>query len=193
MNAAAPTSAPEWRHMLRVLELDKPLSVTIAPSAAERAALAKRCAVPAIESLEARLTVAPETGRYHVTGGFKAVLNQACVRSGVALTVDLESEVEGWFAEKEGTISFAKARKQRDEDMGDQPNFVEESDDPEPLDNGAIDLGELVAQHLCLAVDPYPVSPGAEPLPEEGTEGKVKLDNPFAILGQLRDFIGKDE
>lgn len=184
---------PEWSHKQRVLDLEKPMHLTIAPSAAERAKLAKRAGVQVLDSLEAKLTITPETGRYHIEGRFQAALTQLCVRTGASFAAVLESGIEGWFADKEGTLSFAKARKKREEDLGDQPNFVDEEDDPEPLENGAIDLGELVAQHLCLAVDPYPICPGSEPLPEEGTAGKVQVENPFAILGQLREFIAKDE
>lgn len=191
------TATPEWSVKQRVLELEKPLEVTIKPNAAERGRLAKRAgvSVASIEALEARLTIAPEPGlgRFHVHGDFDAELTQICVRSAAPFRAVLEAPVQGYFADKEGTLSFAKARKKREEEMGDQPNFVDEEEDPEPLENGAVDLGELVAQHLILAVDPYPVCPGAEPLPEEGMGDKVKVENPFAILGQLRAFIGKDE
>ena len=42
----------------------------------------------------------------------------------------------------------------------------DEEDPPEPIRAGRMELGELVAQHLSLALDPYPRKPGAE-LPAE--------------------------
>src|SRR3546814_17044110 len=37
-----------------------------------------------------------------------------------------------------------------------------DEDPPEPFENGCIDLGEIVVQHLAVALDPYPRAPGAE-------------------------------
>jgi hypothetical protein len=36
------------------------------------------------------------------------------------------------------------------------------ADEPEPLEGDRIDLGEIVAEELALAIDPYPRAPGAE-------------------------------
>ncbi|HZH27204.1 MAG TPA: DUF177 domain-containing protein [Azospirillaceae bacterium] len=62
-----------------------------------------------------------------------------------------------------------------------------EEDDPEPLEGGVIDLGEVATQHLSLALDPYPRAPGVafEPVhdPEEPEEEPV--ENPFAKLARL--------
>ena len=61
---------------------------------------------------------------------------------------------------------------------------------PELLDTQEIDVGELVAQHMALALNPYPRSPGAA-LELSTDEAQIpnlaiRLDNPFAKLGQLK-------
>src|SRR5262249_9065317 len=62
-----------------------------------------------------------------------------------------------------------------------------EEDPPEPIENGRIDMGELVAQHLALALDPHPRAPGAR-LSAAGTEGIGNGGaHPFAALGELTD------
>ena len=63
-------------------------------------------------------------------------------------------------------------------------------DSPEPLATPEIDLGELVAQHLALALDPYPRRRGAvaefDGEEAQNSELAPPADNPFAILGQLK-------
>lgn len=186
------TPAPEWQHPVHVADFEKTGSVKIEAGEAERAALATRFVIPAVKSLKADLTITPEAGRFHVYGDLSADVTYRCIRTDVLFDETVESPVEGWFMDKEGTLSFAKARKKRADEEGDQPNFMEESDDPEPLENGQIDLGELAAQTLALALDLYPVSPDA-PEPADDAAEPARVDNPFAVLGQLRAFMGDDE
>jgi uncharacterized metal-binding protein YceD (DUF177 family) len=63
----------------------------------------------------------------------------------------------------------------------------EADDPPEPIRNGHIDLGELAAEQLSLALNPYPRAPGAA-IPEEfspdpdAEEEAERAVNPFSIL-----------
>ena len=64
------------------------------------------------------------------------------------------------------------------------------ADEPEPIADGRIDLGEAVVQQLAIALDPYPRAPGAE-LPaqysaEEANGSRDDAVTPFAALGRLR-------
>lgn len=184
----------EWPHRVRVLDLERPETHELNATSAQCDAVAVRLDVPAIAALSARITVTPEThlGRYVVTGTALARLTRQCVRTGVLFETEQTAEIEGYYGDKKEIVSFAQAKKKRAESEGDQPNFVDESEDPEPLDDGGIDLGELAVQSLSLALNPYPVSPDAPP-PVEPLEGeKVRVENPFAILGQLREFMDED-
>ena len=79
-----------------------------------------------------------------------------------------------------------------DTDLGGSGDFedIMAEDLPEPLDTPEIDVGELVAQHMALALDPYPRSPGAAlELSADAAQIPnlaVRPDNPFAKLGQLK-------
>jgi uncharacterized metal-binding protein YceD (DUF177 family) len=57
----------------------------------------------------------------------------------------------------------------------DEPSQIDrdlERDEPDLIENGQIDLGELVAEELALALDPYPHAPGASScVPGSGPEG----------------------
>ena len=61
---------------------------------------------------------------------------------------------------------------------------LDAADPPEPMVDGAVDLGEAAAEQLALALDPYPRAPGAvfEPLPE----AEATKVSPFAALRRLQ-------
>ena len=65
-----------------------------------------------------------------------------------------------------------------------------DSDPPDAIVNGAIDLGALAVEFLTLALDPYPRKPGAEFAASDGAgladHGDQDSGNPFAALAKLR-------
>ena len=63
-----------------------------------------------------------------------------------------------------------------------------ESDLPEPLPPEGLDLGEVVAQQLALALDPYPRSVTADEALREvaGPEGDTQRRSPFEVLRGLK-------
>lgn len=186
----------EWSYPVNVRDIDGIKTFVFIASEEQKAALALRAGLPVIHDLAASLTVDPKRlpGRYEVTGVVTGRVDYICARSGDPFTSEVEGEVEGVFADKGDTVSFAKARKKRAEEFGDEPNFLDEMDDPEPLEEGGyIELGELAAQDFMLALDPYPVAPDAPVATyENGGEG-VKVENPFAVLGQLRNFMADED
>jgi hypothetical protein len=66
---------------------------------------------------------------------------------------------------------------------------LEEEDPAEELTDGRIDLGEVVAQQLAVALDPYPRAAGASDRFEasDGERSAAKGGHaPFAALDALR-------
>ena len=55
--------------------------------------------------------------------------------------------------------------------------------DTEPIKNGAIDIGELAVQSLCLAATAWP---RVEDAPDGYSVGDQELDHPFAALSALK-------
>lgn len=184
----------EWSVPFKAINIDTPKQMTIEADADARTGLAKRFDIEAIGGLTANLTITNEKklGRVTVRGTFESLITQICARTGKVFSAPLDGDIEGYFADKTGTVSFVKAKKKRDEEFGDHPNFAEEADDPEPMIDGYIDIGELAAQCFGLALDPYATAPDAPPAKEADESSDVKIENPFAILGQLRDFMNKD-
>jgi uncharacterized metal-binding protein YceD (DUF177 family) len=73
-----------------------------------------------------------------------------------------------------------------------------QADAPEPLSGNMLDVGEIVAEQLSLAADPYPRRPGAKledvmPKPRKGEKAEMEAGkgeqrrHPFAGLAALRD------
>lgn len=147
--------------------------------AAERAALADRFGLVSLDRFHASFSVRRlRKDLIRVNGHIAASLVQACVVTLEPIPVEIAENVELDFSESE-----ADPAEEMDLD-------AEAADGPEPLFGGMIDLGEVAAEQLGLAIDPYPRKPGAEiptewkadPAAEPEPAAKV---NPFAELGKL--------
>ena len=64
-------------------------------------------------------------------------------------------------------------------------------DQPEPLVDGKIDVGEVVAQFLAVAMNPYPRKDGAKVADVVKSEDEEERPNPFAKLAGLKDKLEK--
>lgn len=160
---------------------DRPMDERIEANEAECAALSTRLELVAVKSLVANMTLSRvHTGAtVEVKGRLEADIVQTCV-----VTLEpFESRVEEEF-----TSYYVRPETIPDVEEVD----VEDDRSPEPIGpDGEIDLGELVAQHLSLALDPYPRKPGVVFVapPEEGEDGE-KI-SPFSVLQGLKG--GKDK
>lgn len=178
----------EWSEWIDTDTLDeKGLSRHISADEAACEALARRLGVQEVKALEADLKIMPAAGgTFEVTGGFKADIVQTCVVTLEPIESRIEEPLEGWFTDREKTLSFAKARQDRDTKKGHvEVEMLDEREDPEEMVNGHIDLGELVTQHLSLAINPYPHKEGVSY--EFGDDQPVKpARNPFEALKDLQ-------
>jgi uncharacterized metal-binding protein YceD (DUF177 family) len=150
-----------------------PLTETLLATPAECAALATRMRLVSLGQLSATVTLERAlSGLIHVAGRLEADVVQTCVVTLVAFP----SHVEDSFA-----LDFGNAEAEH----GDEIEVDVDYDPPEPIEDGIIDLGELVAQYLALALDPYPRAPGAT-LDPEWTGADAAEMSPFAILKNLK-------
>jgi uncharacterized metal-binding protein YceD (DUF177 family) len=143
----------------------------------ERAALAKRFELIGIGRLEAVFTLKRAGGGViHVQGEIQAEVTQACVVTLAPVPAKIAETFSADFADADDR------RRPAETDLD-----FEADDPPEPIRNGHIDLGELAAEHLSLALNPYPRAPGAaipaefspDPDADERAEHPI---NPFSIL-----------
>lgn len=152
--------------------------------ATERAALARRLGVPAINSLRGTATVVAEArDLFSVQGRLEAEVVQTCV-------VDM-SEFPLRYAE-DFVVLFARTpapgRERGRKDEGARAFDLDPEDDralAEPFEGETLDLGEILAQQLSLALDPFPRRPDVA-LPEGvGADEFAAEDRPLAKLGEL--------
>jgi uncharacterized metal-binding protein YceD (DUF177 family) len=112
-------------------------------------------------------------GGLRVTGRVQATVGQVCVVTLDPVENEIDEPVELVFAPVEHLPAGIASE--------DDEDFAE--DGPEPLLEGAIDLGAIATEFLLLAIDPYPRKPGAEfQSPSSGEEAA----HPFAALAALK-------
>ena len=174
------TDKPEFSRPVAVAELDeRGESRAIEADAKERAALAERFGLPAIHALAAKLTIRPGRGKgqYEVEGAFTARIDQRCVRTLETFTADVGESVARAYV--------------LPEHAPDLPAELElEADQPEPpevIAGGVIDIGELTAQSLSLALDPWPHKPGSQAVDFSYPAGESPPEpSPFATLKKIK-------
>jgi len=177
----------------RMVDLDRmgsgSAALDITASDGERAALAKRFGFIGLPVFSARVTVDRRPGQVIVEGRLRGTIVQACI-----LTLDpVTQELDDTFR-----IVFRQdLTEERDPESG-EALLSAQADAPEPLSGNMLDVGEIVAEQLSLAADPYPRRPGAkleDVLPKPRKGGKSGRDagkaeqrrHPFAGLAALRD------
>ncbi|WP_375421464.1 DUF177 domain-containing protein [uncultured Sphingomonas sp.] len=160
---------PEFSRTERVDTIgDRARAVEIAADEAERAALAQRFDLVAIDRLDAQLSVRREGGGITVTGTVAAVVVQACSVTDDPIAVEIEEPV---------ALRFVDSL-----DLGEEVELDEGALDTVEIENGIIDLGEAAAETMALALDPFPRSPGAAAaLKEAGVIGEDEVV-PFNAL-----------
>ena len=161
-------------------------ALEITPSDSERAALAKRFGFLGLPVFSARVTVDRRVGgQVVVEGRLRGRIVQACVLTLDPVTQDLDDTFRIVFK--------ADMADDRDPESGEAV-LNAQADAPEPLLGNMLDVGEIVAEQLSLAADPYPRRPGAKledvlPRPRGGSrKGPAEQRrHPFAGLAALRD------
>jgi len=144
----------------------------------ERAALARRFGLLALDRLSADLRIErlPGKGVVRVSGRFEAAATQACVISLEPVPSRISQE-------------FSQLYTLAPEAPGAREHVIDpEADDPpEAIGSGDLDLGEAVVQQFALALDPYPRVPGAQPpaVPDE-VAPPPEVAGPFAVLKALK-------
>lgn len=153
------------------------------PDAEILTALAHRFGLLDLTSFKADIHVRPLASApiYRVIGTITAACSQACVVTLKPVEQTIEEEFE---------LEFAPGVN-----LPDELELSLEDEDPcEAIIDGKIDLGELAAQQLSLAIDPYPRAGDAdlEQLRDEAAKSGRDFEvnagkaSPFAALSKLK-------
>jgi len=156
----------------------KKFNKKIAASKEQCLKLAKRFDLIELKRFRANLDLVRRGSSVLVDGIFDAEVVQQCV-----ITLEpVLSKIEGNFS-----CNYSESAAKNDCNVVD---FDLTTDDPpEPIVNGEIDVGIVLAEHFGLELDPFPRSPGVNfDLMEHETGAKSGNEsaNPFAILKKLK-------
>ena len=176
----------EWTYEVSAENISvEPYKISISASEQERKDVARRLALDGLDELSASLTLERQGNIIHVSGDFKALVNQKCVISLDLLDKTVADSFEAWYADPEDAVSLAKVRHERLGAMMDaELPLLEERDDPERIVDGKIDVGELVVQYLSLALEAYPHGEGIayETGVDTTSDAEKPVHKPFAAL-----------
>ncbi|HEX2257609.1 MAG TPA: DUF177 domain-containing protein [Afifellaceae bacterium] len=147
----------------------------VAADAEERAALAGIFGIPEVRAVAAEFELRPASGgAFRIRGVLDADVVQTCVVTLAPVEQHVHDEIDvtlvpGETAGNGETVLIDPLAE----------------DAPEIFHRGRIDLGAVVAEHLALALDPYPRAPGVEFEPHIEDEPADRV-SPFAALQRLR-------
>jgi uncharacterized metal-binding protein YceD (DUF177 family) len=170
---------PEFSRPVRIDTLGGAArSVEIEAGDAERAALAGRFGLIAIERLTAKADLSCDGDTVVAAGSLSAAVIQSCVASGEPVAAAVKQPFRILFR--------PEAEAGGDEEI----ELSEEECDVVFYAGAAVDLGESVAETLFLALDPYPRSPAAAKALEEAGVKSQEEAGPFAALAALKGKLG---
>ena len=150
------------------IQPDSPYFLKFVASEKELKVLATRFKFLDVLSLSAELTICKSAcDCWDVVGQLRGVVVQACSSTGVPLRETVDFLIEERYVRSDS----------------DHQEVEVHIGLAEPLENEAINIGELLAQSLAIAVTPWPRVPEA---PETYTCGEEMPDHPFAGLAALK-------
>lgn len=174
---------PEFSRLFPVEKLrDRTMRERIEANEEECEGLANRLDIVALKHLSADLALQSARGGtvVEVEGTLEADVVYTCVVTLEPFESHIKESFTSYFARPD------QIPKPENED-------VEDERAPEPIGpSGEIDLGELAAQQLSLALDPHPRKPGAVFVPPRiGETAPSSKKNPFAILAEYPSKKGE--
>ena len=172
-------SAPEFSRLERIDAIGTgEREIRVAADAAERAALAARFGLRAIDRLEGVFRVRRDAAGIVAQGQVEAAVIQACIVTDEELPVTVAEPVALRFVAE-------------DAPEGDEIELSEDALDEMEFDGAAIDLGEAAAETMALALDPFPRGPNAAAALREAGVISEEEAKPLGALAGLKAALEK--
>lgn len=173
-------SAPEFSRLVHLADIGrKDLQLTLTATSLEREALARRFEITEISALDSKLKIYRLLdGVFEVDGSVEAEIIFISEHAEDAMDFTVNEHIQELFATEIGWDSLLEAA-------------IDGEVDAELVNGDSIDLGEVVAQNLSLALDPMLLELGsleadAVTYSAGGRGGEEAPDHPFAGLADLR-------
>ncbi len=169
---------PPWHVPVTVAEVPETGEhFDLEADAAVRAAVARVAGLRDLPRLKASFDVTRRgAGGLRVSGSVSATVGQTCVVTLEPLDNEVEESIDLTF------IPQRTSEPSDDDEDGRARTADVDLGAPEPLIDGAVDLGALATEFLILGLDPYPRKPGAVFQPPQDDKPDP---GPFAALAKL--------
>jgi hypothetical protein len=167
-----------WTHRIALSDVPEDgLHVALEADEAVRTALARIANLRDLPHLEASFDLRRKgAGGLHVAGEVNAKTGQNCV-----VTLD---PIEKNMSEAIDLVFFPERAEMLGEGEAEVTFGMTDSEAPEPLSDGIVDLGAIATEYFLLGIDPYPRKDGA--VFEAAPPPDPAADSPFAALGALK-------
>lgn len=166
-----------WSRRVALADVpEEGLHVVLDADSTVRTMLAQAANLRELPQLEASFDLR-RTGRggLHVTGEVSATVGQNCVITLDPIEQSLHEVID---------LSFAPGPADELGDGTGAASFgMADTDPPEPLVGGTVDLGAIATEYFLLGIDPYPRKTGAV---FESTPTDSRSESPFAALAGLK-------
>lgn len=176
----SPNTGQVWSVPVAVEDIpDSGMRIEIEAPPAARDQVARLAAVRELPRLSAVFDLTRRGAGVHVVGQVSARVGQNCVVSLEPVESDVVEQVGLLFAPLPADEGQPEGEIEVKLKAGEEP--------PEPLVDGAVDLGAIATEFLILGIDPYPRKAGAQ-----FSAPKVEDDgaHPFAGLDALKKRLG---
>jgi uncharacterized metal-binding protein YceD (DUF177 family) len=172
------TDSPEFA---RPLTLDAArrtrAPVLVEADAAERAALARRFDLVALDQLQATVSISVTGNDILLSGTLSADVTQRCIATDEPVPSSITAPI---------TLRCVPVGA---EPSDEEVELSDEDCDVIDYDGAAIDLGEIIAQSLSLALDPWPRHPDADAVLRAAGVKSEGEAGAFGALAALRDKL----
>jgi uncharacterized metal-binding protein YceD (DUF177 family) len=163
----------KWTHDIREVG-EHGLEATRTAGPDQCAAVAAQLGLVSCDKLDVHYKIRPiAAGRLRLEATLDAIVVQECVVTLDPVSSELSEafELELWPAEK-----FPQTSEATIDPLG--------ADEPERIENGVIDIGRIVCDHLAGLIDPYPRKPGVV-FSWRDENDQPGAEKPFAKLENL--------
>ena len=167
---------PEFSRPVRLDQIGSAADmVRIAADDSERAALAKRFGLSALDRLEADYALGMEASGIMARGQLRATLAQPCVATAEPVPEEVDTPFILRFVPEDQAPTH------------EETELSEQDCDTIFYSGGSIDMGEAVAETLALSLNPYPRAADADEwLRKMGVLSEEEA-SPFGALAALKD------
>lgn len=169
---------PEFSRLIRVDTIgDAPHAIEIEADAAERAALARRFGLDAIESLRGAVSLAKTLRGISAKGRIEAAFTQFCVATGDPVPESIDAPFELLFVEE----------------SSDAEELELDAEDLDIIDyeGEAVDIGEALAQTMAILMEPFPRHPQADAKLRAAGVISEEEARPLGALAGLKQALEK--